>query len=147
MKHILILNGPNLNLLGQRDKDIYGSLSYQALQDVIQSKAQDLDLKVTFFQSNHEGFLIDHIQAASKAGIDGIIINPGALTHYAYSIHDAIEAIQIPVIEVHLSDITARKESWRHISVIEDVVYARYYGEGVTSYLKALAHFKSIKKA
>lgn len=141
MKHILILNGPNLNLLGQRDKEIYGTLTYQELQDIIESKALELNLKVTFYQSNHEGFLIDQIQEASKADFDGIIINPGALTHYAYSIHDAIEAVSLPVIEVHLSDIYSRKEIWRQQSVIEPVVSDRFFGEGIQSYLKALQWF------
>lgn len=141
MKHILILNGPNLNLLGQRDKDIYGSLSYEELQKIIEEKADDLQLKVTFFQSNHEGLLIDQIQKAAYLGFDGIIINPGALTHYAYSIHDAIEAISLPVVEVHLSDIYSRKEVWRHISVIKPVVANRFLGEGIQSYIKAIEWF------
>lgn len=141
MKHILILNGPNLNILGQRDKDIYGSLSYEELQKIIKEKADDLKLKVTFFQSNHEGLLIDQIQEAASSGFDGIIINPGALTHYAYSIHDAIETISLPVVEVHLSDIYSRKEAWRHISVIEPVVAKRFYGEGIQSYIKAIEWF------
>ena len=142
MKNILIIHGPNLNLLGQRDKEIYGPLTYHELQHEIREKALEIGLDVTFFQSNFEGALIDQIQNAESSKYDGIIINPGALTHYAYSLHDAIEAISLPVIEVHLSDIYARKETWRHISVIEPVVKDRFYGEGVISYFKALAAIK-----
>lgn len=142
MKNILILNGPNLNLLGQRDPAIYGPLDYASLSDLILEKAAALHLKADIFQSNHEGDLIDKIQTASEDGFDGIIINPGALTHYAYALHDAIEVVQIPVIEVHLSDLYQRKEKWRQVSVIEPVVDHRFYGEGADSYLKALTYFK-----
>jgi 3-dehydroquinate dehydratase-2 len=138
MKNILILNGPNLQLLGQRNPDIYGSMTYQTLVDTLIQKASTLNVSVSFYQSNHEGDLIDQLHQAQKNGFDRILFNPGALTHYAYALHDAIEAITVPVIEVHLSNIYTREEAWRKISVIEPVVSDRFYGEGIQSYLKAL---------
>lgn len=141
MKHILILNGPNLNLLGQRDPDIYGTLTYEELNQKILEHTTSLEGKVSFFQSNHEGDLIDQVQQAASNFFDGIIINPGALTHYSYALHDAIEAISLPVIEVHLSHLSERKETWRHTSVIAPVVTDRFMGEGLISYLKAISRF------
>jgi 3-dehydroquinate dehydratase type II len=138
MKHIYIINGPNLNLLGQRDPAIYGQLTYAQLEASLQQYAQSKGITITVFQTNHEGVIIDLLQQADRQHITGIIINAGAFTHYAYAIHDAIEAIRIPVIEVHLSNIYTRKEPWRHLSVLEPVVKKQFYGEGEKSYFKAI---------
>ncbi len=135
--HILIINGPNLNLLGQRDPDIYGSHTYAELSQAIKDQAKKRAVDVDIRQSNHEGDLIDWLHDAHAHKFAGVIINPGALTHYSYAIRDAIEAIHPPVVEVHLSDITTRKETFRHTSVIEDVVSHRFYGDGFRSYLNA----------
>ena len=141
MKHIYIINGPNLNLLGQRDPTIYGQLSYAQLEESLQQYAQSKGVTLSIFQTNHEGVIIDLLHQADRQRITGIIINAGALTHYAYALHDAIEAIKVPVIEVHLSNIYTRKEPWRHISVIQPVVTKQFYGEGKLSYFKAIDFF------
>lgn len=133
---ILIINGPNLNMLGIREPNIYGSETLETLNEKIEKKARELDLSVTFFQSNHEGLIIDEIQKAFQK-IDAIIINPGAFTHYSYAIRDALSSVNIPTVEVHLSDVQGR-EDFRKISVVKDVCINTFYGEGLTSYLKAL---------
>jgi 3-dehydroquinate dehydratase-2 len=133
---VLVLNGPNLNLLGVRDPDQYGNATLAELEDRCRSWGGDLGIEVAVAQSNHEGVLIDRLHDA-VGRFDGIVINPGALTHYSYSLRDAIEAIGIPTIEVHLSDIRAR-EAWRAISVIEEVCAASIVGEGADGYRRAL---------
>jgi 3-dehydroquinate dehydratase-2 len=145
---ILIINGPNLNMLGRRETRHYGSETLPSIEKALAEKARTLDCKLVFFQSNHEGALIDFIQKrALKA--DGILINPGALTHYGYSLHDALVDAGLPVVEVHLSDIHAR-EGWRKISVIADVAIKQIAGLKKQSYLlglEALAkHIRSQKK-
>ena len=117
---ILVLNGPNINFLGIREKGIYGNQDYDTLVKMIEEKAQELGVDVEVFQSNYEGGLIDRIQKAYFEKADGIIINPGAFTHYSYAIRDAIAAIKIPCIEVHISNVHAREE-FRHHSVISPV--------------------------
>lgn len=139
---ILIINGPNLNMLGIREPDIYGRETLETLNEKIEKKAQELDLSVTFFQSNHEGLIIDEIQKAFQK-IDAIIINPGAFTHYSYAIRDALSSVNIPTVEVHLSDVQSR-EDFRKISVVKEVCINTFYGEGLTSYLKALDFLNSI---
>ena len=129
---LLILNGPNLNLLGQREPDIYGRQSYDDLCKLIYEHAAAVGCQVELFQSNHEGTLIDAIQA-SRAGFGGIVINPGAYTHYSYAIRDAIKAITVPVVEVHISDIEKREE-FRHLSVTAPVCIAQIRGHGFESY-------------
>ncbi len=109
MKKVLVINGPNLNLLGIREKNIYGSVSYEDVLKSISQKAQELGFEVEFFQSNHEGEIIDKIHSAYFEKVDAIIINPGAYTHYSYAIHDAIKAVNIPTTEVHISNIHARR--------------------------------------
>lgn len=133
---ILIINGPNLNMLGIREPTIYGRETLATLNEKIEKKAQTLGISVSFFQSNHEGFIIDEIQKAFNQ-IEGIIINPGAFTHYSYAIRDALSAVNIPTVEVHLSDVQDR-EDFRKISVVKEVCVNTFYGEGLTSYLKAL---------
>ena len=136
MKKVLVLNGPNLNLLGLREPEIYGSLTLLQLNQLIMEHVAGLSLAVEFFQSNHEGALIDRIHQA-VGQYDGLIINAAAYTHYSYALLDALLAVGIPAVEVHLTDITAR-EDFRRISVLTPACCAQFYGEGVRSYLKAL---------
>src|SRR5665647_556665 len=136
-KNIIIINGPNLNLTGKREESIYGDNSFQSYYNenlVVYSKKMDLNLE--YFQSNHEGAIIDKIH--SSIGVnDFIVINPGALTHYSYSIHDALLASKIPSVEVHMSNIFSR-EDWRSNSVISPAVIGIISGFGLKSYMLAL---------
>jgi 3-dehydroquinate dehydratase II len=141
VKKILILNGPNLNMLGQREKGIYGSVSYDQMCRQIEDYSEDLGVGVKIFQSNHEGEAIDMIHKAGD-DFDGLIINPGAWAHYSYAVRDAIACIQIPVIEVHLSNVYAR-ESFRHQSVTAPVTNGQISGLGVHSYFLAVQYFKN----
>ncbi len=136
MKKILVLNGPNLNLLGERDPFLYGSKTLDAIERDLAELAMKLGVEIECFQSNHEGSLIDKIHEERKY-CHGIIINPGALTHYSYALRDAIEAVGIPTVEVHLSDIFSREE-WRRKSVISDVALKVIAGKGPDGYLIAL---------
>ena len=142
MKTIVIINGPNLNLLGERKPEIYGSQTLEELIHTIEEYAADKDLKLEFYQSNHEGEIID-ILHSHRNDCDGFILNPGAFTHYSYAIRDAIEAISPPVVEVHLSDIRSREE-FRKISVIEPVSIKQIMGEGIAGYLKAIDFLLSL---
>jgi len=135
--HIVIINGPNLNLLGTRSPDVYGSTTLEDLNDRCRGWAADHGGTVDPYQSNHEGDLIDRIHAAKNA--DGIVLNAGAFTHYSYAIRDAIEAIRAPTVEVHISNIRDR-ESWRRTSVISDVCVATIFGRGIEGYEDAIRH-------
>jgi 3-dehydroquinate dehydratase-2 len=145
---ILVINGPNLNMLGRRETKHYGTDTLKSIESALIEKGKALGCKLTFFQSNHEGGIIDFIQKKA-GGADGILINPGALTHYGYSLHDALVDCGLPVVEVHLSDIHAR-EGWRKISVISDVVIKQVSGLKTQSYLLGLEalvkHIRSQKK-
>ena len=136
MKRILVIHGPNLNLLGEREPGVYGSTSFAELNNMIQDRAEKLGMECEIFQSNHEGAIIDRLHAARK-DFDGVIINAGAYTHYSYAIHDAIHDIRIPVIEVHISNIHAR-EGFRSKSVISPVCKGTIAGFGEKSYMMAL---------
>jgi 3-dehydroquinate dehydratase-2 len=144
---ILVINGPNLNMLGRREARHYGTDTLQSIERALTEKARALGCKLTFFQSNHEGGIIDFIQEKALQA-DGILINPGALTHYGYSLRDALVDAGLPVVEVHLSDIHAREE-WRRISVISDVVIKQIAGLKTQGYLLGLEalvnHIKSGK--
>lgn len=136
MDRILVLNGPNLNLLGERDPGHYGTKTLDEINMELESVAAELGVEVVFFQSNHEGDLIDLIHAERRS-CRGILINPGALTHYSYAIRDALEAVGLPTVEVHLSDIRNREE-WRRTSVIEPVAWKTITGKGPAGYQEAL---------
>lgn len=136
MTSILILNGPNLNRLGLREPDIYGTITLADLESSWVEWGKDNKVNVSCFQSNHEGHLIDEIHQASDR-YDGIVINPGAFTHYSYALRDAIASIELPVIEVHLSNIHKR-EAFRHQSVIVPVCMGQISGLGAQGYLLAL---------
>ena len=136
MKKVLILNGPNLNLLGKREPGVYGRDSYEAVFGRIAARARELGMEPSFFQSNSEGALIDALHQAMDV-YDGVVLNAGAYTHYSYAIRDAIAAIRLPVIEVHLSNIHAREE-FRHTSVLAPVCRGQISGFGPVSYLLAL---------
>ena len=134
--NILLLNGPNLNLLGEREPEIYGTTTLAELEQMVQARAQALGHTVRAFQSNHEGALIDQLHQ-SRHWADGVIFNPGAFTHYSYALRDGIAATKLRVVEVHLSDIT-RREPWRRVSVLEEVCAHRVMGKGTDGYLEAL---------
>lgn len=134
--HILVVNGPNLNLLGEREPEVYGSTTFEDLCATIRAYAEKKGATVQFFQSNHEGFLIDFLHDFRKRA-DGLVINPGALTHSSYALHDAIVAIQLPAVEVHLSDIQNREE-FRKISVTRAACIDQISGLGGDSYLRGI---------
>lgn len=138
---LLILNGPNLNLLGSREPDIYGRESYDTLCQQIYQHAGAIGCTAEVFQSNHEGTLIDAIQAA-QAGYSGIVINPGAYAHYSYAIYDALRAVDVPAVEVHISDITAR-EPFRAVSVTAPACVRTICGHGLRGYLEAMDYLKA----
>ena len=134
--HILVVNGPNLNRTGQRQPEVYGNLTLEEINGRLNKLALDLGVRLTFFQSNHEGDLVDFLQE-NAAGAQGIIINPGALAHYGYSLRDALQDAGLPAVEVHLSNIHAREEFRRH-SVLASVLTGQIAGLGDQGYLLAL---------
>ena len=136
MKKILLINGPNLNLLGEREPEIYGYLTLKDIVSEIENYAEGKGVELKHFQSNHEGEIIDFIHKYRKWA-NGILINPAALTHYSYSLRDAISSVSLPAVEVHLSDINKR-ESFRQKSVIKDVCIEQVSGLGLNSYLRGL---------
>ncbi len=137
MKKVRIINGANINFTGIREKNVYGSLSYDDIIKNIKIKADELGFEVECFQSNHEGDIIDYIQKCFLDGVDGVVINPGAFTHYSYAIRDAISSVDIPFIEVHMSNIHKREE-FRHKSVTAPVCTAQICGLGALGYEIAL---------
>ena len=140
---ILVINGPNLNFLGIREKNIYGTQNYDALLEMIARKGEETGSRIEVCQANHEGAIIDRIQDAYFDGTEGIVINPGAHTHYSYAIRDAIASVCIPCIEVHMSNIHARDE-FRHTSVIAPVCAGSIIGFGKNSYILGLYALKDI---
>ncbi len=134
---ILVINGPNLNFLGIREKSVYGNQDYDYLLQMIAKKAEETGSKIEVFQSNHEGAIIDRIQDSYFDGTEGIVINPGAYTHYSYAIRDALASIVVPKVEIHISDITKREE-FRKVSVTAEVCDKQIYGQGLDGYLQAI---------
>ena len=135
---ILLMNGPNLNLLGVREPEVYGSTTLTDIEEMFRAYAAERGVdEVECFQSNHEGALIDKIHE-SMGIFDGIVYNPGAHTHYSYAIHDAITSVTTPVVEIHISDISKRKEEFRHHSVLVDACIGQVKGLGAEGYLRAL---------
>lgn len=134
---ILIINGPNINFLGIREKNIYGTQSYDDLLSMIAKKGDETGCSIEVFQSNHEGAIIDRIQDAYFDETQAIVINPGAYTHYSYAIHDALASISVIKVEVHISDITAR-EDFRKVSVTAPACDKQIYGKGLLGYLEAI---------
>lgn len=134
---ILVINGPNMNMLGIRQPEIYGKATYEDLKAMIREEAGRLGVTVEFFQSNHEGALVDTIQQAYFDGVDGIIINPAAYTHTSVALLDAVKAVGIPTVEVHVSDPDSREE-FRRVSYIREACVGTVRGHGLPGYLEAL---------
>ena len=135
--NILVINGPNMNMLGIRQPEIYGHETYEDLKSMIQREADALGAQASFFQSNHEGALVDAIQQAYFDQMDGIIINPAAYTHTSVALLDAVKAVGIPTVEVHVSDPDSREE-FRHTSYLRDACVGTIRGHGFAGYLEAL---------
>ncbi len=142
---VLIINGPNLNLLGKRNRSIYGEKTLEEINETIKLRGEKLGIRVCFFQSNCEGLIVDKLHESMDIDYSGMIINPAALTHYSLAIRDAIEILTIPVIEVHLSNINAR-EDFRQKSVIAPVCSGQISGLGLNSYLLAMEALKLMNK-
>ena len=136
MTRLLVINGPNLNMLGQRNPGLYGTDTLPEIEARLSERSEELGIKVEFFQSNSEGSIVDYIQG-STADAQGIIINPGALTHYGYSLREALVDSRLPVVEVHMSNIHSR-ERWRRRSVIADIARGQIAGLGWRGYVAAL---------
>ena len=136
---ILVLNGPNMNMLGIRQPEIYGKATYADLVEMIEQEAEKLGVDISFFQSNHEGALVDAIQQAYFDKVDGIIINPAAYTHTSVALLDAVKAVGIPTVEVHVSDPDGREE-FRRVSYIRAACAATIKGKGLPGYLEALRY-------
>ena len=137
MKKVLVIHGPNLNLLGKREEDIYGKMSLADINNSLKEKAKALGMGIDFFQSNHEGDIVQNIQDAKEQGFSAILINPAAYTHTSVALRDAISAIDIPVVESHISNIYAREE-FRHTSLIAPVAAGQIAGFGKNSYILGL---------
>ena len=137
---VIVLNGVNLNIVGRRDPAVYGGLSLNQLETQIYEWASELSISVRCRQTNNEGEFVKWCHDAHD-NTDGMILNPGAWTHYAWSIHDALEPLKIPLVEVHLSNVDERDE-WRKTSVLRDLVATRFVGEGADGYLHGLEYLK-----
>ena len=134
---ILVINGPNLNFLGIREKSVYGTQDYDYLLKMIGEKGEQTGSTIEVFQSNHEGAIIDRIQDSYFDGTEGIVINPGAYTHYSYAIRDALSSITVPKVEIHISDIMNREE-FRKVSVTAPACDKQIYEHGLEGYLEAI---------
>ncbi len=137
MERVLVVNGPNLNLLGRREPEVYGASTLEEIEAALTSRAEELGVAVSFFQSNHEGAIVDALQGAA-GDAEAVVLNAGALTHYSLAVRDAIASLPVPVVEVHMSNVFAR-ESFRSVSVISPVCAGTISGLGVDSYLLGLS--------
>ncbi len=135
---ILIINGPNLNLLGTREPEVYGTDTYADLDTFLRAEAKELNIDITIRQSNYEGAILDLMHHAASERYEGIILNAAAYSHYSYAIRDGIKAISIPVVNVHLTDPASRPEAFRHTDVIKPVCVATIKGKGFVGYVDAL---------
>ncbi len=131
---ILLLNGVNMNMLGRRDPSLYGTQTLQQLQNTVMEYAHSLGVEVQCLQSNHEGVLVDWLQ---QTDADAVVLNAGAYSHYSYALRDCIESLSVPVVEVHMTDVSAR-ETFRHTDVLKDVCAGYFAGKGIQSYLDAV---------
>ena len=138
---IMVINGPNLNMLGIREPQIYGEGSYKQLAEMLEDHAKKQDIELCCRQSNHEGVLIDWIQEAFFAGYDGIVLNPGGYTHTSVALLDALLAVKLPAVEVHISDVDAR-EDFRKISYVSGACIATIKGKGFDGYIEAIELLK-----
>lgn len=143
MKKVIVIHGPNINFTGIREKGIYGNRDFESINESIKSVGEDMDFDIEIFQSNYEGAIIDKLQECYSSKVSGIIINPGAFTHYSYAIHDAINSIDIPTVEVHMSNIHKREE-FRHKSVTVSSCVGQICGFGPNSYILGLYALKNI---
>lgn len=134
---LYVINGPNLNMLGIREPNLYGKTGYTALCEMLNSHAARRGVELVLYQSNHEGDLVDKIQEAYFAGADGIVINPGAYTHTSIALLDALKAVSIPTVEVHISDVS-RREDFRQVSYIRAACVASIIGHGIDGYREAM---------
>ena len=139
MKSIYVINGPSLNMLGIREPEKYGSESYESLVRRLEAHSQENAYELEIFQSNHEGDLVDKIQEAYFAKADGIVLNPGAYTHTSIALLDALKAVNIPTVEVHISDVTQR-EDFRQINFVRDVCKKSIIGHGLEGYFEAIEY-------
>lgn len=143
---LLVLNGPNLNFLGIREKGIYGTQDYAFLVKMLEDKAAAEGHQLEVFQSNYEGGLIDKIQEAYHSGVQGIIINPGAFTHYSIALRDALASVQVPIVEVHISNVHKREE-FRHVSVTAPVCTGQVVGLGLRGYALAMDYLTGLEES
>ena len=143
---LLVINGPNINFLGIREKSVYGTQDYDALLQMIAKKGQEENCTIEVFQSNHEGAIIDRIQDSYFDGTEGIVINPGAYTHYSYAIRDALASVTVPKVEIHISNIMEREE-FRKVSVTAPACDKQIYGEWLQGYLMAIDHILTMTTA
>jgi len=137
LKKILVIHGPNLNLLGQREQNVYGAATLEEINSMLEGIAKESNVELVVFQSNHEGDIVDTIGKAKEQGVDAVLMNPAAYTHTSVAIRDAVAAVEIPTVEVHLSNIYAREE-FRHTSLIAPVCHGQVSGFGVDSYALGL---------
>lgn len=143
--NILVINGPNLNMLGIRETNVYGNKTYDDLVDYLNELKDKYKINMNVYQSNYEGDIISRIHDAYFNKVDAIIINPGAFTHYSYAIYDALKAVNIATVEVHLSDIYNR-EDFRKINVIKAACVKSFYGKGMDSYREAVEYLVGVEK-
>ena len=142
---LYILNGPNLNMLGVREPEHYGSVTYEALVDMIEEHCEALGIECVCYQTNHEGGLVDMIQEAYFEGADGIVINPGAYTHTSIAILDAAKSVRLPLVEVHISKVEER-EAYRQVSYIREAAVKTITGHGVKGYIEAIDHLVAMRR-